>query len=153
MHKACLGYFNEIDIAVFAAAVADYRPQTVADRKIKKAGNELCIQLVKNPDIAFEFGRLKRNDQLSIGFALETNDELMNAESKLHCKNFDMVVLNSMNDAGAAFGYDTIKVTIIQEGMTPKEFPVKNKTDVAHDIIREIADVMQNQFAYKGGLV
>lgn len=153
MQKACLGYFNEIDIAVFAAAVADYRPQTVADRKIKKAGNELCIKLVKNPDIAFEFGRLKRTGQLSIGFALETNDELMNAESKLLCKNFDMVILNSMNDAGAAFGYDTNKITIIQEGMATKEFPVKKKTDVADDILREIAAIMQNQFVYKEGMV
>lgn len=81
MHKACINHFNEIDMALFAAAVADYRPEIVSDRKIKKAGDELYIKLVKDPDIAFEFGRIKRSNQLSIGFALETNDELMNADA------------------------------------------------------------------------
>lgn len=147
MYVACNFHFNETDIAVFAAAVADYKPEIVAEQKIKKAGDELLIKLVKNPDIAFEFGKVKCDNQLSIGFALETNDELMNAESKLRCKNFDMVVLNSMNDAYATFEYDTNKVTMIQKDLAPKEFPVKNKAEVASDIIKEIAGIIiQRQF-------
>lgn len=147
MYETCNFHFKETDIAVFAAAVADYKPEIVSEQKIKKAGDELLIKLVKNPDIASEFGKVKSNNQLSIGFALETNDELMNAESKLQCKNFDMIVLNSMNDAYATFEYDTNKVTIIQKDLVSKEFPVKNKTEVAVDIIKEIASIiMQRQF-------
>jgi phosphopantothenoylcysteine decarboxylase / phosphopantothenate---cysteine ligase len=147
MYVACNFHFMETDIAIFAAAVADYKPEIVAEKKIKKAGDEILIKLVKNPDIAFEFGKIKRDNQLSIGFALETNDELINAESKLRCKNFDMIVLNSMNDAYATFEYDTNKVTIIQKDLVSKEFPVKNKTEVAVDIIKEIASIiMQRQF-------
>lgn len=147
MYVASSFHFNDIDIAVFAAAVADYRPEIVAEQKIKKAGDELLIKLVKNPDIAFEFGKAKSGNQLSIGFALETNDELINAESKLRCKKFDMVVLNSMNDAYATFEYDTNKVTMIQKDFAPKEFPVKNKAEVAVDIIKEIAGIIiQKQF-------
>jgi phosphopantothenoylcysteine decarboxylase/phosphopantothenate--cysteine ligase len=142
MYKACTNHFSKIDIAVFAAAVADYRPEIVADKKIKKAGEELFIKLVKNVDIAFEFGKSKRSNQLSIGFALETNDEKKHAEEKLNCKNFDMVILNSMNDAGATFGCDTNKVTMIHNDLNAKEFPVKHKTEVAKDIINEIAGII-----------
>lgn len=148
MYVASSLHFNDIDIAVFAAAVADYRPEIVAEQKIKKAGDELLIKLVKNPDIAFEFGKVKSDNQLSIGFALETNDELMNAEIKLRCKNFDMVVLNSMNDAYATFEYDTNKVTMIQKDLTVKEYPVKPKSEVAVDIINTVAEIIiKNEFA------
>ena len=148
MYMACNFHFSETDIAVFAAAVADYKPEIVAEQKIKKAGDELLIKLVKNPDIAFEFGKVKSDNQLSIGFALETNDELMNAESKLRCKNFDMVVLNSMNDAYATFEYDTNKITLIQRDLTPREFPVKQKSEVANDLLNAI-----NKIIIKNGLV
>ncbi len=148
MLTACSTYFENLDIAIFAAAVADYRPEKVADKKIKKSGDELLIKLVKNPDIAFEFGRLKKCHQLSIGFALETNDELKHAQEKLHSKNFDMVVLNSMNDTGATFEHDTNKITIIKKGPEAREFPVKQKTEVAEDIIKEIAGVLHNKVLF-----
>lgn len=146
MYVASSLHFNEIDIAVFAAAVADYKPEISEKKKIKKSGEELFIKLVKNKDIAYEFGRLKKGNQLSIGFALETNNELINAKDKLRCKNFDMVILNSMNDPGATFEHDTNKITMIQNGSLVKEFSVKHKTEVANDIIKEIAGIlMQTQ--------
>ncbi|MDQ3551461.1 MAG: phosphopantothenoylcysteine decarboxylase [Bacteroidota bacterium] len=139
--------FQEIDIAVFAAAVADYKPAVVCDTKIKKAGDELYIKLVKNRDIAFEFGEAKRINQLSIGFALETNDEMKHAIEKLQHKNFDMVVLNSMNDAGATFEHDTNKVTILKKNSSIHRFPVKHKAEVARDIVMEAGSIiLQKQF-------
>ena len=139
MYLACCHFFEEVDIAVFAAAVADYRPEKVAEQKIKKDESHFTIKMVKNIDIAYEFGKVKTNDQLSVGFALETNDELKHAIGKLDKKNFDMVVLNSMNDTNATFGYDTNKVTIIKDDSSKKEFPLKNKSEVAKDIVNEIA--------------
>lgn len=142
MYLACCHFFEEVDIAVFAAAVADYRPEKVATQKIKKDDNSFCIKMVKNIDIACEFGRIKTNDQLSIGFALETNDEVTHATSKLARKNFDLVVLNSMNDANAGFGYDTNKINIIKKNGTQKQFRLKSKKEVAEDIVVEISDTL-----------
>jgi len=151
MYVASSLHFNEIDIAVFAAAVSDYKPEIFEKKKIKKSGEEFFIKLVKNKDIAYEFGKFKNDSQLSIGFALETNDELMNAESKLRCKNFDMVILNSMNDAGATFEHDTNKVTMIDKNLLLQEFPVKHKSEVAVDIIKMIAGMVINkQFVLEG---
>ena len=150
MFVACSFHFPHIEIAVFAAAVADYKCEIVAEEKIKKAGHELNFKLVKNIDIAFEFGKLKNHKQLSIGFALETNDELKHTEEKLNCKNFDMVFLNSMNDAGATFEHDTNKVTMIQKDLAAKEFPVKSKVEVANDIIKEIAGIIVQRQFYSG---
>lgn len=147
MYVASHLHFKETDIAVFAAAVADYRPEIVAEQKIKKTGDDLYIKLVKNRDIAFEFGELKRSNQLSVGFALETNDEMKNAIDKLQRKNFDMVVLNSMNDDGATFEHDTNKVTILKKDCSIHRFPVKHKAEVAKDIVKAaIAIVTQKQF-------
>ena len=101
MYMACCRFFEEVHIAIFAAAVADYRPAKMAEQKIKKDDSGFTIHMIKNVDIAYEFGKIKGNEQLSIGFALETNDELQHAQAKLHKKNFDMVILNSMNDARA----------------------------------------------------
>jgi phosphopantothenoylcysteine decarboxylase/phosphopantothenate--cysteine ligase len=98
MYLACCRFFESIDIAVFAAAVADYRPAVIADQKIKKDGDSFSIRMVKNVDIAYEFGKIKTANQVAVGFALETNDELKHATGKLDKKNLDMVVLNSMND-------------------------------------------------------
>jgi len=151
MYVASSLHFNEIDIVVFAAAIADYKPEISEKKKIKKSGEELFIKLVKNKDIAYEFGRLKKGNQLSIGFALETNDELINAKDKLRCKNFDMVILNSMNDAGATFEHDTNKVTMIDKKLLVQEFPVKHKSEVAADIIKMIAGmIMKKQFVLEG---
>jgi len=142
MYLACCQFFEEVDIAVFAAAVADYRPEKVAKQKIKKDNNSFSIRMVKNIDIAYEFGRIKTGDQLSVGFALETNDEVYHAVNKLTKKNFDMVILNSMNDANAGFGYDTNKIHIIKKGGVQKQFRLKPKKEVAEDIALEISDIL-----------
>jgi phosphopantothenoylcysteine decarboxylase/phosphopantothenate--cysteine ligase len=149
MYMACCRFFEEVDIAVFAAAVADYRPEKVADQKIKKDYGYFTITMVKNVDIACEFGKVKAPDQLSIGFALETNDELAHAHAKLQKKNFDMVILNSMNDAQATFGYDTNKITIIRKDQSQKEFLLKQKTEVAKDIVKEISALLIHQYEHK----
>ncbi len=146
MFLACCRFFEEVDIAVFAAAVADYRPAKVADQKIKKDESSFTITMVKNIDIAYEFGKMKTPSQISIGFALETNDELAHAQGKLQKKNFDMVILNSMNDANATFGYDTNKITAIKKDMLPKEFPLKQKSEVAKDIVKEISSLLIGQY-------
>ena len=138
MYLACCQFFEQVNIALFAAAVADYRPSTIAEHKIKKDESSFVIKMVKNIDIAYEFGQIKTINQLSIGFALETNDELSHAIGKLSKKNFDMVILNSMNDTNATFGYDTNKVTIIKNDFTQTDYPLKNKKEVAKDIVHEI---------------
>jgi phosphopantothenoylcysteine decarboxylase/phosphopantothenate--cysteine ligase len=149
MYLACCRFFEEADIAVFAAAVADYRPAKVAEQKIKKDESSFTISLVKNVDIAYEFGKVKRPEQVSVGFALETNDELAHAQGKLQKKNFDMVILNSMNDANATFGYDTNKITVVKKDLQPKEFSLKQKSEVAKDIVKEIAALLINQYEHK----
>jgi phosphopantothenoylcysteine decarboxylase/phosphopantothenate--cysteine ligase len=101
--------------------------------------------MVKNIDIACEFGKIKRPDQLSIGFALETENELKNATGKLDRKNFDMVVLNSMNDEKSGFGFDTNQISIIRKDFTRKTFALKPKKAVAEDVITEIVDCLMNQ--------
>jgi phosphopantothenoylcysteine decarboxylase/phosphopantothenate--cysteine ligase len=138
MYLACCRFFEEVDIAVFAAAVADYRPHRIASQKIKKDQDIFSLRMVKNIDIAFEFGKIKRLDQLSVGFALETEDELKNAMGKLGRKNFDLVVMNSMNDEKSGFGFDTNQISIIKKDFTRKTFPLKPKKEVAEDIISEI---------------
>jgi phosphopantothenoylcysteine decarboxylase / phosphopantothenate---cysteine ligase len=138
MYLACCRFFEQADVAVFAAAVADYRPAKVAQQKIKKDDSAFTITMVKNVDIAYEFGKVKTGKQLSVGFALETNDELKHAIGKLDNKNFDMMVLNSMNDANATFGFDTNKITIIKNDFSRTEYSLKNKKEVAEDIVYEI---------------
>ena len=146
MYMACCRFFEKTDIAIFAAAVADYRPAKIARHKIKKDDSTFTISMVKNVDIAYEFGKIKRDDQLAVGFALETNDELFHAQAKLQKKNFDMVILNSMNDANATFGYDTNKITAIKKDLAPKEFLLKQKSEVAKDIVQEIAALIVRQY-------
>jgi len=139
MYLACCHFFEEVDIAVFAAAVADYRPEKVPVQKIRKDDSSYMMKMVRNIDIAYEFGRVKTNKQVSVGFALETHDELKHAVGKLDQKNFDMVILNSTNDVSATFGYDTNKITIIRDDFSKKDYPLKNKSEVAKDIVNEIA--------------
>ena len=145
MYLACCHYFEEVDIAVFAAAVADYRPARVATQKIKKEDDSFTISMVKNVDIAFEFGQIKKMHQLSIGFALETHDEMLHAKRKLDKKHLDMVVLNSMNDEQAGFGYDSNKIHIIKQNYTRKSFPLKHKSEVAEDILQEIRKILNER--------
>lgn len=139
MYLACCRFFEMIDVAIFAAAVADYRPAQVAEQKIKKDDSSFTIKMVKNIDIAYEFGKVKGTNQVSVGFALETNDEFSHAMGKLKKKNFDLVVLNSMNDSNATFGFDTNKITVIRQDLSSTAYGLKSKKEVAEDIAHEIS--------------
>jgi phosphopantothenoylcysteine decarboxylase/phosphopantothenate--cysteine ligase len=145
IYAACRQYFPVTRIAVFAAAVADYKPAQVYSQKMKKSAPEFSLQMVKNVDIAFEFGKIKRHNQVSVGFALETTDEEQNALKKLYTKNLDLVVLNSVQDEGATFGFDTNKVTIINRDFLFQAFPLKSKAEVAADIVTAAIKVSQKQ--------
>ena len=139
MYEAAMTHFDSCDAAVLAAAVADYRPKHVSDIKIKKKEGDLTIELEKTTDIAAALGAIKKQNQKIVGFALETNNELSNAVSKLKRKNFDFIVLNSLRDAGAGFSYDTNKITIVFDENNIKTFELKQKDDVARDIVNELS--------------
>ena len=134
MCQAAQEEFVDSDIAVMCAAVADYAPKQYSQTKIKRSG-EMTIELVPNPDIAATLGAVKRDTQILAGFALETNDEEINAQAKLEKKNLDYIVLNSLADKNACFGYDTNKITIISREGEKKIFPLKDKKEVAKDIV------------------
>ena len=135
MYEAAQAHFPDADAGILCAAVADYRPATVADKKIKREKEEeLTLHLRATQDIAASLGAIKRKQQCLVGFALETNNEQQNAEGKLERKNFDFIVLNSLNDAGAGLRHDTNKISIIdRKGRT--DYSLKSKTEVAQDII------------------
>ena len=133
---------EDADIVIFAAAVADYTPKHKADQKIKKNDSEMFIELDKTTDIAAELGKLKSENQIHVGFALETNNELANASSKLERKNFDMVVLNSLQDKGAGFRYDTNKITILYANDEQNEYELKSKELVAVDIKNAVLKIL-----------
>jgi phosphopantothenoylcysteine decarboxylase/phosphopantothenate--cysteine ligase len=120
---------------VFAAAVADYRPAQIASEKIKKSGDTLVLELVKNVDIAATLGQSKRPEQFAVGFALETENELAHAQDKLRRKGFDLIVLNSLRDAGAGFGHDTNKVTVLDAAGQTVNFELQSKADVARGLV------------------
>ncbi len=130
-------HYSSVTIAIAAAAVADYRPKTVAEQKIKKSASDFSIDLIKNKDILLSMGELKK-DQFIVGFALETENEEENAKGKLKKKNLDAIVLNSLNDTGAGFGKKTNKISFIDKNSTIKTFELKTKTEVALDIMNEI---------------
>ncbi len=138
MFEACIENFESFDIIVMAAAVADYTPKNKSDRKIKKENDEFSLELIKTKDILFEAGRLKSNAQTLVGFALETNDEKENALKKLSKKNADLIVLNSLKDDGAGFGFDTNKITIFDKNKKEYQFPAKSKREVAVDVVNTI---------------
>jgi phosphopantothenoylcysteine decarboxylase / phosphopantothenate---cysteine ligase len=140
MFEASEKYFSDSDIIILAAAVADYTPATVADKKIKKKEETFNIELTKTVDIAKTLGQQKRDNQMMVGFALETDNEVENAIGKIKSKNLDMIVLNSLRDAGAGFGHDTNKIRIIHRDGSMKEFDLKSKQDVAQDIVDAISD-------------
>jgi phosphopantothenoylcysteine decarboxylase / phosphopantothenate---cysteine ligase len=140
MFEACLSHFPDTHIAVMAAAVADYRPAEFSDKKIKKKENEMIIHLVKNPDILSHLGHNKTASQIVIGFALETNNEIENAKEKLKKKNADAIILNSLNDNGAGFQHSTNKISIILKKDVIFEFPLKDKSEVAKDIVSCISE-------------
>ena len=136
MKNAILHYFDDSDVLIMAAAVADYKPKYVSDDKIKKKNAELSLELVKTDDILKEIVKNKKQ-QFVVGFALETNNEQENAKQKLVHKNLDAIVLNSLNDTGAGFGHDTNKVTIITAN-EEKTYTLKSKKEVAVDILNFI---------------
>jgi phosphopantothenoylcysteine decarboxylase/phosphopantothenate--cysteine ligase len=140
MFAACSSLFPTTDITVLSAAVADYRPVVKADQKIKKKEDTLTLELTKTADIAASLGKLKHNGQIIVGFALETEHEQDNALKKLSSKNFDLIVLNSLNDQGAGFGHDTNKITIIDRDHKTKTFSLKSKKEVAEDIVNAIIE-------------
>mgnify|MGYP001194620196 FL=1 len=139
MEKAVISRYQNSDIVIMAAAISDYTPKSYSDKKIKKESrsNDFTIDLKKTNDILFNLGKLKK-DQLLIGFALENNNEIKNAKKKLKEKNLDIIILNSLNDEGAAFGHDTNKVTIIDDNLKINHYDLKPKRFVANDIFEYI---------------
>lgn len=142
MLNACITQFNETDITVMSAAVADYTPVEVAQQKIKKKEDHFNIELKKTTDILATLGKQKSVGQLLVGFALETTDEENYAKEKLKKKNLDLIVLNSLNDKGAGFKSETNKITIFNKALEKTAFETKSKTDVAKDICAEILKLM-----------
>ncbi len=134
MLLACQSKFKEVDAAILAAAVADYRPKTQVDQKIKKKTKEFILELEKTPDVLKQLGSMKSSQTL-VGFALETNDEIEHAKDKLKKKKLDFIVLNSMKDPGAGFQKDTNKITILEKNGKRHNFDTKLKSEVASDII------------------
>lgn len=137
MYNACHQYFENTDIAIAAAAVADYRPKNVASQKIKKAESSFTIELERTKDILASLGEIKKK-QFLIGFALETENEIENAKLKIQKKNLDLIVLNSLQDAGAGFGTPTNKVTFIDKNFTIEPMDLKSKGKVAQDILNKV---------------
>ena len=133
--------YNNSDIVIMAAAVSDYKPIEFSEKKIKKDNNELNIKFEKTTDILFELGQNKKN-QILVGFALENNNELSNAINKLEKKNLDLIVLNSLNDEGAGFGYDTNKITVVDCSGNVTSYKLKKKNEVADDVFKHIIELM-----------
>ena len=136
MYEACVERFGASDGAVMCAAVADYTPRSVADEKLKKSDDDLSIELKRTKDIAATLGA-EKGDRVLVGFAMETQNEMENAQSKLKRKNFDFIVLNSLREAGAGFRGDTNVVTLIDEAGA-EELPLMSKRDVADRIVDKI---------------
>ena len=142
MYKVATEIFPNTDAAILCAAVADFTPATIADNKIKREGNKLLLELAPTKDIAQALGQMKRENQVMVGFALETNDEENHAKEKLQKKNLDFIVLNSLQDEGAGFQYNTNKVTLIdKDGETM--FPLKSKREVAKDIVNKLVSIVK----------
>ncbi len=140
MYKECMAHFANSDVTVMSAAVADYTPSEKSDQKIKKSDADFSIKLSKTKDILKSMGEIKSGKQVLVGFALETNNETENALDKLHKKNLDFIVLNSLNDKGAGFQGDTNKVTILDKHKATRTFELKQKWEVAKDIVTKIEE-------------
>lgn len=135
MYNESVKHFTDCDAAIMSAAVADFKPVVQFDKKVKRGKDNMQITLEPNKDIAAELGKMKKRNQVLVGFALETNDEIKNAKKKIKNKNLDFIVLNSLNEDGAGFGYDTNKINIIDNKDNITEFNIKAKKDVAVDIV------------------
>ena len=143
MHEQVNAHFPTTEIGIFAAAVADYKPDVVAKNKIKKSDSNLNISLEKTVDILAEMGNKKNDKQFIVGFALETDNEVENARDKLKRKNLDMIVLNSLNNMGAGFQHNTNKITIIDKANNISDFELKDKSEVAKDVIDKIIELSE----------
>lgn len=146
MFDAAVENSPSADVQILCAAVADYRPSVTADKKIKREKTgEMTLTLVPNPDIAAALGKIKRDNQVNVGFALETNDEATNAKDKCVRKNFDFIVMNSLKDKGAGFQVDTNKITIFTAGGDVVEYPLKTKKEVAADIVDAVVEIAKKK--------
>jgi phosphopantothenoylcysteine decarboxylase/phosphopantothenate--cysteine ligase len=137
MHEEVIKYYSEADIVIMAAAVSDFKPKDFSNKKIKKDNIQPKIELEKTKDVLLELGRLKKN-QFLVGFALENENEIENSLKKLKNKNLDLIILNSLNDKGAGFGTETNKITIINNKEEKTDFDLKDKSEVAEDILNSI---------------
>jgi phosphopantothenoylcysteine decarboxylase/phosphopantothenate--cysteine ligase len=142
MYERCTSLFPESSIGIMSAAVADFKPAESAKEKIKKESAWSQLQLEPTKDILKELGKRKREDQLLVGFALETENEESNARKKLQNKNLDLIVLNSLKDEGAGFGHETNKITLLTKGGEKKTYPLKPKAEVAKDILSAIKELL-----------
>lgn len=143
MSTVCIERFKNADVAILAAAVADYTPVQTHDDKMKKSSNKLTLTLKPTIDIAESLGKEKRESQIIAGFALETSDEMKNAQGKLKRKNLDLIVLNSLRDKGAGFEYDTNKITVIDKYNNIDKFELKTKDEAAKDILDKIVSMIK----------
>ncbi len=143
MFEAVMQRQKNADIIIMSAAVADFTPEKKASNKIKKTSDTLELRLIKTQDILKNLGENKKEGQILVGFAMETENELENAQKKLKKKNLDLIVLNSLNEKNAGFKYDTNKVTIIDKNLNKKEFSLKSKIEVANDILNEILKIYE----------
>ncbi len=150
MYEACAKHFEQADITILSAAVADYTPEIISDKKIKKeeGATGLVLQLKRTVDIAHTLGQQKKAHQILVGFALETDNELQNAQAKLIKKNFDLIVLNSLREDGAGFGHDTNKVFILDQYGEIVELPLLSKQEVAEKICQKI-ELFENEHSKK----
>jgi phosphopantothenoylcysteine decarboxylase/phosphopantothenate--cysteine ligase len=142
MYEACMQNFKDADMAIMSAAVADYTIANPSSQKIKKASDSLILELTKSKDILKSLGGIKRDNQLLVGFALETADEKENALKKMKDKNADVIILNSLNDQGAGFGHNTNKISIFDNEGNQSEFGLKSKAEVASDIINYLVKLL-----------
>lgn len=145
MYNATVKEFEQADVAILSAAVADYTPKNVFSQKVKKADNVLNIELQPTKDILAQLGKMKTDKQTLVGFALETNDEENNAKQKLSKKNLDFIVLNSLNDKNACFGFDTNKVTIIDSNGNMTKTNLKSKSEIAEDVVSKLIDTIKEK--------
>jgi phosphopantothenoylcysteine decarboxylase/phosphopantothenate--cysteine ligase len=143
MYKAVHKQVKKADVIIMSAAVADFKPKQVSNQKIKKSNADLVIELEPTQDILKSVGEIKTKKQLLVGFALESNNELENAKGKLKSKNLDLIVLNSLNDKGAGFEFDTNKITLIDKSNKVKKFELKSKAEVAADVFNKIVSLLK----------
>jgi phosphopantothenoylcysteine decarboxylase/phosphopantothenate--cysteine ligase len=143
MYLAASAHYDDADIIILAAAVADYTPVNVAAQKIKKSDQQFSVELKRTIDIAADFGKKKSKTKILVGFALETDNEIQNATKKLHTKNLDIIVLNTLNDTGAGFQHDTNRITILDSRGNNETYPLKSKAEVAQDIVDYIVNFLK----------